>query len=76
MHYPGAQIYAFGDDKIEEVTVEETSHYQITKSFLNNPNKYFEEIFEDYDLQKLNKNQFLSNLNCLIIGILGQMCYF
>ncbi len=37
MAYPNARIYEFSAEGIKEVSYEETDHYQITKSFLNNP---------------------------------------
>ena len=37
MAYPNARIYEFSAEGIKEVTYEETDHYQITKSFLDNP---------------------------------------
>ncbi len=35
--YPGATIYQFDDDGVRETSYEETEHFTLTKSFLNNP---------------------------------------
>ncbi len=40
MAYPGATIYEVTEDAMKEVTLEETEHYSVTKSFLNNPEAY------------------------------------
>jgi predicted ATPase len=38
--YPGAAIYQFDDDGVHETTYEETEHFRLTKSFLDNPQLY------------------------------------
>lgn len=35
--FPGASIYQFSNEGIEEVAYRETEHYQLTKRFLDNP---------------------------------------
>lgn len=47
MSYPDSTIYEIKDDKIKEVNVEETDHFQITKSFLNNKEKFLNILLED-----------------------------
>ncbi|MCW7551125.1 AAA family ATPase [Endozoicomonas gorgoniicola] len=47
MAYPGALIYHFTGSGIESVNYEETEHYQITRSFLANPDRMLRELFED-----------------------------
>lgn len=42
MAYPRATIYEIKDEKINQVSYEQTDHYQITKSFLNNKDKFLE----------------------------------
>lgn len=42
MAYPRAIIYEIKDDCINEVIYENTEHYQITQSFLNNKNKFLD----------------------------------
>jgi predicted ATPase len=37
MAYPNATIYEFNETGIKQVLYEETDHYQITRSFLENP---------------------------------------
>ncbi|MDC7125444.1 MAG: AAA family ATPase [Spirochaetales bacterium] len=45
MAYPGALIYEFSREGIKEIEYEETDHYQITKSFLNNREIMLKELF-------------------------------
>lgn len=45
--YPDANIYQFDDDGIRETTCEATEHFQLTKSFLENPTVYLRHLFED-----------------------------
>lgn len=47
MAYPDSKIYEIKDDKIKEVNVEETDHFQITKSFLNNKEKFLNILLDD-----------------------------
>lgn len=47
MTYPDSTIYEIKDDKIKEVNVEETDHFQITKSFLNNKEKFLNILLDD-----------------------------
>ncbi|MFA6400402.1 MAG: AAA family ATPase [Salinivirgaceae bacterium] len=44
--YPGADIFQLDENGITPVAYEETEHYLITKSFLNNPQMYFDTLFE------------------------------
>lgn len=43
--YPNADIFLLDENGITKVRYEETEHYQITKSFLDNPDKYFKLLF-------------------------------
>ena len=45
--YPGATIYQFSEDGVKETTYEDTEHYYLTKSFLNNPDLYLRHLDED-----------------------------
>ncbi|WP_419891638.1 AAA family ATPase [Paenibacillus xylanexedens] len=45
--YPGAEILSFDDSHIQEVAYEETDHYQITRSFLENRDRMLNELFKD-----------------------------
>lgn len=47
MTYPDSIIYEIKNDKIKEVNVEETDHFQITKSFLNNKEKFLDILLND-----------------------------
>ena len=40
MAYPKANIYEISDISMKKTPLEETDHYSITKSFLNNPNAF------------------------------------
>lgn len=42
MAYPRATIYEIKDEKLNEVSYEETEHFQITQSFLNNKDKFLD----------------------------------
>lgn len=44
--YPNADIFLLVENGINKVRYEKTEHYQITKGFLNNPDKYFKMLFE------------------------------
>jgi predicted ATPase len=44
--YPGAVIYQFDEEGIHETTYEETEHFSLTKSFLNNPGVYLRHLME------------------------------
>lgn len=47
MTYPDSIIYEIKNDKIKEVDVEETDHFQITKSFFNNKEKFLDILLND-----------------------------
>lgn len=47
LSYPGATIYSCDSDRLEKISYTETSHYQITKQFLNNPGLYLKKLFAD-----------------------------
>lgn len=44
--YPNARIIEFSPDGLRDVKYEETEHYKITKTFLNNPDRYLKELME------------------------------
>ncbi|KHN56080.1 ATPase AAA [Dickeya fangzhongdai] len=44
--YPDALIYQFDGDSISQVNYKDTDHYQITRSFLNNPEKMLQELMK------------------------------
>jgi len=43
--YPSAQIFQLDEAGIRRIEYEETEHYQVTKSFLDNPEMYFRILF-------------------------------
>ena len=45
--YPGATIYLFGEGAPEPIAFEETEHYQITRSFLEHPERMLRELLRD-----------------------------
>ncbi len=45
--YPNADIYLLDEKGMELVEYENTEHYRITKSFLDNPKMYFDMLFEE-----------------------------
>lgn len=47
--FPDASILSFDHEKITEVDYESTDHYQITRYFLENRERYLREIFIDED---------------------------
>ncbi|MEL7221021.1 MAG: AAA family ATPase [Bacteroidota bacterium] len=44
MALPGASIYEITEDSMEQVALEDTTHYTITKGFLNDPNAYLRHL--------------------------------
>lgn len=46
MSYPGACIYELSDKGIHETEYQNTEHYLITRSFLDNPEKMYKYLFE------------------------------
>jgi predicted ATPase len=44
--FPGAQILSFDGETVKRVTLEETSHFQITKGILHNPASYWKHLQE------------------------------
>ncbi len=51
MAYPGALIYHITESGIESVDYEETEHYEVTKAFLDNPDRMLQVLFrnDQYD---------------------------
>ncbi|WP_391203992.1 AAA family ATPase [Psychrobacillus sp. L4] len=45
--YPNASILSFDQEEIEEIEYEMTGHYQITKYFLDNREKFLKDLLED-----------------------------
>lgn len=45
--FPNAEIFEFSDIGIKIVSYEETEHFQVTKRFLENPNKMLRYLFND-----------------------------
>jgi len=45
--YPGASIYQFDEEGVRETHYEDTEHFCLTKSFLNNPEIYLRHLMDD-----------------------------
>lgn len=45
--YPGATIYSCDSGRLTPVDYHDTDHYQITKNFLDNPERYLRHLFEE-----------------------------
>lgn len=47
MSYPGAEIFEFSEDGIHSIPYRETEHYQVTRSFLENPDRTLRYLFAE-----------------------------
>ena len=45
MAYPGAEVFNMTENGIESVPYYETEHFQVTKNFVNNPDRSFKYLF-------------------------------
>jgi len=45
--YPGATIYQFDENGVQETNYEDTEHFYLTKSFLDNPALYLRHLMDD-----------------------------
>lgn len=45
--YPNATIYSCDSGTLTKIAYTDTDHYQITKTFLNNPDRYLQHLFQD-----------------------------
>ncbi len=48
MSYPDAQIYSFDDAGINPIAYEDTEHYRVTKSFLDNPQRMLSHLLSEH----------------------------
>ena len=46
MSYPHSKIYSFTDDGIKPIAYRDTDHYQVTKSFLDSPERMLKHLFD------------------------------
>ena len=46
MAFPGADVLLVGDGGIERVDYRDTEHYQVTRRFLEDPERMFRYLFE------------------------------
>jgi predicted ATPase len=47
LSYPGSTILSLDEDRISEIEYKETSHYKLTRAFLECPDRYFQHLFAD-----------------------------
>jgi predicted ATPase len=47
LSFPGARIYQLSDEGIEAVGYQETAAYQLTKAFLDNPDRFLRHLLND-----------------------------
>ena len=47
MAFPGAEILEFSENGVQKTDFRETQHYEITRRFLENPERYLDILFED-----------------------------
>ena len=47
MAFPGAEILEFSENGIQKTDYRNTEHYEITRRFLENPERYLDILFED-----------------------------
>jgi predicted ATPase len=45
MSYPGGVLFSLDGDTISEVSYRDTSHFLITRDFLNSPERFFKHLF-------------------------------
>jgi predicted ATPase len=45
--YPEAEIYQFDDSGVNKTSYQETEHFALTRSFLENPSVYLRHLFQD-----------------------------
>lgn len=47
MTFPGAEIVSFGSPELRPISLEETSHYQITRGMLDDPSLYWKHLLNE-----------------------------
>jgi predicted ATPase len=47
LSFPGAVLFSFDGDRIQETSYRETDHFLITRDFLNAPERFFKHLFDD-----------------------------
>jgi predicted ATPase len=47
--YPGAAMFDLDGDEIQPTTYQETKHFQITRDFLNSPERFFKHLLRSID---------------------------
>lgn len=49
LSYPGAHVYSLDGDTIASIDYRDTKHFQLTKDFLNGPERFYKHLFEPVD---------------------------
>jgi predicted ATPase len=49
LSYPGAVLFSLDGDEIRETRYEDTSHFLVTRDFLNSPERFFKHLFQSND---------------------------
>jgi predicted ATPase len=49
LSYPGAVLFSLDGGEIREIPYRETSHFLITRDFLNSPERFFKHLFQPVD---------------------------
>lgn len=47
LSYPGATLLSLDGDAIQEIAYRETEHYRVTRDFLNAPERFFKQLFDE-----------------------------
>ncbi len=47
LSYPGAVLFDLDGDQVQEIDYRDTSHYLLTRDFLNSPQSFFKHLFVD-----------------------------
>jgi predicted ATPase len=46
MAYPQATIFSLGGERIRQIDYEETEHFQVTRRFLNDPQRMLRDLLD------------------------------
>jgi predicted ATPase len=52
LSYPGALVYALDGGALEKVDYRHTKHFQVTRDFLNGPERFYKHLFAPPDSEK------------------------
>lgn len=49
LSYPGAAVYTLDAGAIEKIDYRDTKHFQLTRDFLNGPERFYRHLFDPFD---------------------------